>query len=300
MLRNIQLLTYDLNTRVNWTELNPDGTNPLEDQIAPLEEYINKVFSSDKDIGVLHPEFWATLTKKQQEKVFADYDEAWDNVQQMRRTIKEAYNQFHHGAPREVNMDASHDESGDEAEGDIQGMGLRGRGATISLSVDPVRVIEDKRSGLPDRGSMFHAGLNRLYGGANPSPLALRLKQITDKWSARMREAHVPYEELFREMRRQISVYEQRIQQLQAANSRQINNPLASPNPWAANEVRDLAQKIDYNNAVMEAADNEYTGIKYNLREQQDAEVAALEIELQDPSHSLYSNSRRMRRGDMS
>ena len=281
MLQSIHHHTFELNNRVNWAELKPDGKNPHEGEIAPLEEFINKVFSNDEKIGALNPKFWASLTTKQQERIFADYDEAWDRVQEIRRSIQEAYNQLHHGAPREVNMDLKHNESDDEAEGDVHGMGLRGRG-------------------LPDRGSMFHAGLNRLYGGAGPSPLALKLKQITDKWSARMREAHAPYDQLFREMRRQISVYKQRIQQLEAANPGQINNPLAAPNPWAVNEIRDLVQKIDYNNAVMEAADEEYTAIKHDLREQQDAEIAALEIELQDPSHPLYSDSQRMLHGDMS
>jgi len=146
MLQNIQLKTYELNNRVNWAELKPDGKNPYEGEIAPLEEFINKVFSNDEKIGVLNPKFWASLTTKQQERIFADYNEAWDKVQEIRRSIQEAYNQFHHGAPREVNMDLKHNESDDEAEGDIHGMGLHGRGAKISLAIDPVRVIDDKHA----------------------------------------------------------------------------------------------------------------------------------------------------------
>lgn len=146
MLQSIKLHTYELNKRVNWAQLNPDGTNPHEGEIAPLENHINKVFSNDAEIGVLKPQFWSTLTEKQQKQIFAEYDEVWDNVQQIRRSIQEAYNQLHHGAPRETNMDLDHDESGDEAEGDIHGMGLHGRGAKISLSVDPVRVIDDKHA----------------------------------------------------------------------------------------------------------------------------------------------------------
>tara|TARA_R110000868_G_scaffold297821_3_gene558097 strand:- start:2230 stop:3135 length:906 start_codon:yes stop_codon:yes gene_type:complete len=268
-----------------------DGRNPGALNLPEVENYIKTVFSGDdNDLSATPSDYMATLNDAGKKQVAKDRKSSMKWIADIKKNVLQTYNQFHYGAYNVLDMDAADgNQSDDNADNDIQGMGL-----------PEVDSESDTGSGLPDRGSMFHAGLNRLYGGANPSPLALRLKQITDKWSARMREAHVPYEELFREMRRQISVYEQRIQQLQAANSGQINNPLASPNPWAANEVRDLAQKIDYNNAVMEAADNEYTGIKYNLREQQDAEVAALEIELQDPSHSLYSNSRRMRRGDMS
>ena len=52
-------------------------------------------------------------------------------------------------------------------------------------------------------------------------------------------------------------------------------------------------RKIDYNNAVRVAADEEYTNKhKTPLRDAQDAEIRALELEMQDPAHPLHLESR--------
>jgi hypothetical protein len=142
VLQGVHARTYDLNNRVNWAELNYDGTNPHEGEIEPLEEYINHVFSKD---GALTAEFMGSLTPQQKQQIYADYDDAFNRVQDIRRTVEEAYNNFHHGASKAVDLDEDgHDESDDNADNDVQGMGKPG-------------------SSLLERGAMYHDGLNRRY-----------------------------------------------------------------------------------------------------------------------------------------
>jgi hypothetical protein len=123
------------------------------------------------------------------------------------------------------------------------------------------------------------------------SPLTLKLQEITERYSALMRQAFEPYDRVINAALEQIEKDQTRLAQLNG--SARVVDARAAPNPWARDEVTDLRSNILRLEAVMERADTEYTFIKHNIRLAQDREINALELEMQNPDHPWYLENRR-------
>lgn len=127
------------------------------------------------------------------------------------------------------------------------------------------------------------------------SPLTLKLQEITERYSALMRQAFQPYDQVIEAAREQIERNQERLVELISGNA-QAADPRAA-NPWAYDEVTDLRSNIVRLEAVMKRADEEYTFIKHNIRLAQDEELDTLGLEMQNPDHPWYHENRHRMNG---
>lgn len=149
-----------------------------------------------------------------------------------------------------------------------------------------------KRAGFADRGYTITLNSNKYTAMAAPehSPLTLKLQEITERYSALMRQAHEPYGQVIEAAREQIERKSERLTEL-SVNAQPVD-PRAAINPWARNEAAELRNDIMRLKTVIDRADTEYTFIKHNIRLAQDAEMDALGVEMQNPDHPWYHEYR--------
>jgi hypothetical protein len=133
-IKTIQYKLYNLSRDLNQGQFRlQNGVNPEAYKILEVEEYINFIFSDNDDdkkgvLGALDDDFVATLSDDQKRKITDDRNGAMKSIDDMKRGVRESYNNFHHGASNVLDMDdAEHNESDDEAGNDIQGMGKPAR-----------------------------------------------------------------------------------------------------------------------------------------------------------------------------
>ena len=122
------------------------------------------------------------------------------------------------------------------------------------------------------------------------SPLTLKLQEITERYSASMRQVFEPYDRVMEAALGQIERNQERLMEI--GGNTQAVDPRAAPNPWARNEVKELRDNIAQLEDVMKRADTEYTFLKHNIRLEQDKEIRALELEMQNPDHPWYHENR--------